>query len=683
MPMYQPRLGESTPAIRADAQNCEGDASGRTTKVGVPAYRLIVSREISKKMPKNRVSLTQEQTDIAIAVNDMRGTGGFALIAPMGVGKTRILGAVNRKRVQEKDENTGECVRQKTATFYVAANTAQATKQAKEIGAYNGCYPFTAARLTPLTKALAGDTAVTTTLTPTMFRKLCSVDHTKGVDETLTRLINAAINNGIKVIVVELDEMHKYYSKSGSTMPLYVQQLRKHLMDSSGIQLVVGGATATPLYDAPKADPRIAKYACQLLGLEVANCEDPKAVLDGACVKVDEQTSKAIMEQIKPLQTAVPDIFAPTQVKIPTNVMLNELTELVEDAQTLLLLLALKATDIEGDVGMHNAFRACLSKAVVQAAHDSNALESVLPLGGNDVCAVDRDGALGNPFKCRANALVVIDTLEGTTLMKELMETSAKDEDRRAMKTYDLAAKDPATFTEQLRGFHLATTDMKSGHPIGFIDRSQLESCNEFGKNCLSIVAIGHFTPYLLKQGVKRLCRPVPLEEGDLVPTGGYEAHHLACKWQDTLLAALTAKPGRKKRLPATLTKLVDDCENNVKAELKELFGDDEDDDDDETDAKMMRVETKAKQLHTIDLAKLFNPPHNLAKRYLELQMDDDDQYTFFENACACAKKYAKTKNHVDAKTKNHVDEAPHEGNELVKSSGSAESESDSLSDSE
>ena len=85
------------------------------------------------------------------------------------------------------------------------------------------------------------------------------------------------------------------------------------------------------------------------------------------------------------------------------------------------------------------------------------------------------------------------------------------------MQLFDLSVADPATFKKNMTAFHTATTEMKAGHPIGIINPSQLESTNKFGKNCHSIIAIGHFSDPVKVQAVKRLARAVPLVEGDLV----------------------------------------------------------------------------------------------------------------------------------------------------------------------
>ena len=112
---------------------------------------------------------------------------------------------------------------------------------------------------------------------------------------------------------------------------------------------------------------------------------------------------------------------------------------------------------------------------------------------------------------------------------------------------------------------------MTSGHPIGIIEPSQLEGSNEFGKNVFTIIAIGDFPAYLLSQGAGRLARPVPMVAGDLVPVDGYNAVHLASKWQPALRGALKAKTSHTKPLPVAENELLTKYEAERKEELEEL----------------------------------------------------------------------------------------------------------------
>ena len=86
-----------------------------------------------------------------------------------------------------------------------------------------------------------------------------------------------------------------------------------------------------------------------------------------------------------------------------------------------------------------------------------------------------------------------------------------------------------------MKAFTAATASKECDHPIGVVDKSQLESCNEFGKGCFSVVYVGQLKPGLETQAPGRLARPVPMEVGDIVPVDGYKAHHVSSgPWQPT-----------------------------------------------------------------------------------------------------------------------------------------------------
>ena len=171
---------------------------------------------------------------------------------------------------------------------------------------------------------------------------------------------------------------------------------------------------------------------------------------------------------------------------------------------------------------------------------------------------------------------------------------------------------------------------MTSGHPIGVIEPSQLEGSNEFGKNVFTILAIGDFPRHLLDQGAGRLGRPVPMEAGDLVPVDGYNAVHLASKWQPAVRGALKAQTSHTKPLPEAANELLTQYEAARKEELEELFGEAE---EEEVDTVYEYVATTAKQLVKLDESTRLLDPPDLATTYLGAMLNDEKKEALLEKA--------------------------------------------------
>ena len=545
--------------------------------------------------------------------------GGITFVGPKGVGKTRIVGVVHSKA--PKDE--------KTLNLFAACKTDHADKQAAEVGVATGCKPLTMGRLTTVKAALKSSASATFTITPTSLGNLLNPDH--ALHDKFIATLKAS---DVTCIRLALDEAHKAYGGS-SNKPARIAAWREALA-KEGIALVVTAVTATPLWDVKsKAQVGLANRACTVLGLEIGKGETAVEVLTDNMVAVSDEQAKAIFAVTRPLQTTAPEKFERRELAIPGGIERSaELAARIADARPLLLGLALDGP--QGHIDRLNAFKGCTSMAVVQKVLDTYAIEGALPEEGVQckVVVEAADGKLALSEEAtlvRSNVILVVDTLEARKyLVEQLKDRAENDDDARPMEFFDLTTKDPATFNANLAGFHAATTRMTSGHNIGIIEPSQLEGSNEFGKNVFTILAIGDFPSYLLSQGAGRLARPVPMVAGDLVPVDGYNAVHLASKWQSAVRGALKARTSHTKPLPVAENELLTKYEAERKEELEELFGEAE---EDETDTVYERVATSAKQLVKLDAAMCLLEPCDLATTYLGAVLDDEKKEALLAQA--------------------------------------------------
>ena len=535
------------------------------------------------------------------------------------MGKTRIVGVVHSKAPK------GET----TLNLFVACKTDHADKQAAEVGVAAGCKPLTLGRLPAVQAALESSASATFTITPTSFSNLLNQGHVFH-DKCIATL------KALKVTCIRLtlDEAHKAYGGS-SNKPAKIAAWREALA-KEGIALVVTAVTATPLWDVKsKAQVGLANRACTVLGLEIGKGETAVEVLTDNMVAVSDEEAKAIFAVTRPLQTTAPEKFERRELAIPGGVERSaELEARIADARPLLLGLALDGP--QGHIDRLNAFKGCTSMAVVQKVVDTYAIEGALPKEGVQckVVVEAADGKLALSEEAtlvRSNVILVVDTLEARKyLVEQLKDRTENDDDARPMEFFDLTTKDPATFNANLADFHKATTRMTDGHPIGIIEPSQLEGSNEFGKNVFTILAIGDFPSYLLSHGAGRLGRPVPMEAGDLVPVNGYNAVHLASKWQPAVRGALKAKTSHTKSLPVSENELLTQYEAKRKEELEKLVGEAG---EDETDPVCERVATSAKQLAKLDAAMHLLDPSDLATTYLGAVLDDEKKEALLAQA--------------------------------------------------
>lgn len=536
---------------------------------------------------------------------------GITFKAPKGFGKTLTMGLVNK----------GISKKKKVLSLYIACKSDHAEKQAEQVGVAAGDKPLTVGRLYMLKASLAnGKGSATFALTPTSGGALLNPDHklNEGVITTATAA-------GVEVIHLIFDEGHKGY-KGRHGKPALVAAFRRKL-GKKGIDVHVTSVTDTPLWDVKgKEQPRLAQRACTFLGLEVGEGEEAVDVLssDETMVAVTSEDAKDHFAITKPLQTAPPERFERREVAIPSGAPTQELKAYVGDAKQLLLGLALDCCPGPFD-DRTKGFRIVCSKANVQKVLDDYTIESVLPKDGVQCRKVEEeaDGSLklsDEVLTVRANAIIVADTPEARAhLEKELKDRADNDEGARPMEFFDFTTKDRATLDANIAAFHEATTRMKSGHPIGFMEPSQLEGSDEFGKNVFAMLAIGAFQPHLLNQGAGRMGRPVTMKAGDLVPVGGYKAVHLASSWQTKLGGALLkASLSEADALPDREAKLLTDYKAARKKEREELFGEL---DGDEPDPVLERVAATAKKLAKIDASKHLSEPFDLAKTYLEAEI--------------------------------------------------------------
>jgi hypothetical protein len=564
---------------------------------------------IPKTTPEQKAIGKKVRQNLYGQIKSEKRHGGITFVGPKGVGKTRMVGEVHSKA--PKDE--------KTLNLFATCKTDHAEKQATEVRVTVGCKPLTLGRLPSVKTALKSSASATFTITPTSFGNLLNPNHAlheKGI-ATLE-------DSGVTCIRLSIDEAHKAYAGS-SNKPARIAAWRAALAEK-GIALVVTAVTATPLWDQKsKAQGALAKRACTVLGLEVGEGETAVGVLNENIVTVSPEESAAIFAETKSLQTAAPDKFERREQAIPGGFeRSSELAAHIADARPLLLGLALDGP--QGHIDRLNGLKVCTSMAVVQKVLDTYAIEGALPEKGAHCKTVVKaaDGKLSLSEEMtlvRSNAILVVDTPEARKyLVEQLTDRAENEDDARAMEFFDFTTKDRATFNANLAGFHAATTRMTSGHPIGIIEPSQLEGSNEFGKNVFAILAIGDFPLHLLNQGAGRLARPVPLEAGDLVPVDGYNAVHLASKWQPAVRGALKAKTSHSKPLPEAVNKLLTEYEAERKDELEELFGEDE---EDEADTVYERVVTTAKQLVKLDAARRLCLC-DLATTYLGAVLDEE-----------------------------------------------------------
>ena len=545
--------------------------------------------------------------------------GGITFVGPKGVGKTRIMGLVHSKAPK------GE----RTLNLFAACKTDHAEKQASDVGVAVGCKPLTLGRLSAAKAALKSSESATFAITPTSFGNLLNPDH--ALHE---KFIDALKASRVTCIRLTLDEAHKAYGGS-SNKPARIDAWREALAEQ-GIALVVTAVTATPLWDVKsKAQAGLAKRACTVLGLEVGKGETAVDVLNENKVEVSGEEAQAIFAVTRSLQTAAPERFERHEQAIPAGIPRSaELEAHIADARPLLLGLALDGP--QGHIDRLNALKVCTSMAVAQKALDWAAIEEALTEEGAQcktvICPADGELALSEEATLvRSNAILVADTPEARKyLVEQLKDRAENDDDVRPMEFFDLTTKDRATFNANLKGFHEATTRMTSGHPIGIIEPSQLEGSNEFGKNVFTMIAVGDFPPHLLDQGAGRLGRPVPMEEGDLVPVDGYKAVHLASKWQPAVRGALKAQTSHTKPLPKAANELLTQYEAARKEELEELFGDVGDDD---TDPLYERVATTAKQFAKLDESTRLLDPRDLATTYLGAMLNDEKKEALLEMA--------------------------------------------------
>ena len=576
-------------------------------------------------MAKSVPNTTPEQVSIGKKLRQtLRGhiqtrRGGITFVGPKGVGKTRIMGLVHSKAPK------GE----RTLNLFAACKTDHAAKQAAEVGVAAGCKPLTLGRLSAVNAALKSSESATFAITPTSFGNLLNPAH--ALHEKGIATLKAS---GITCIRLTLDEAHKAYGGS-SNKPARIDAWREALAEQ-GIALVVTAVTATPLWDEKsKAQAGLAKRACTVLGLEVGKGKTAVDVLNENMVAVSDKEAKAIFAVTRSLQTAAPERFERRELAIPGGIERSaELVAHIADARPLLLGLALDGP--QGHIDRLNALKVCTSMAVVQKALDSYAIEeALLEEGAQCKTVISTAGgklALSEEATLvRSNAILVVDTPEARKyLVEQLKDRAENDDDVRPMEFFDLTTKDRATFNANLKGFREATTRMTSGHPIGIIEPSQLEGSNEFGKNVFTMIAVGDFPPHLLDQGAGRLGRPVPMEEGDLVPVDGYKAVHLASKWQPAVRGALKAQTSHTKPLPKAANELLTKYEAARKEELEDLFGDVG---EEETDPLYERVATTAKQLAKLDESKRLLDPPDLAMTHLEAMLDNEKKEALLEKA--------------------------------------------------
>ena len=548
------------------------------------------------------------------------GRGGITFKGPKGVGKTRMVGLVHSKA--PKDE--------RTLNLFAACKTDHADKhQAAEVGVAAGCKPLTLGRLSAVKAALKSSESATFAITPTSFGNLLNPNH-----PLHEKCIDTLKASGVTCIRLTLDEAHKAYGGS-SNKPARIDAWREALAEQK-IALVVTAVTATPLWDVKsKAQLGLAKRACSVLGLEVGKGETAVGVLMKNKVEVSDEEAQAIFAVTRSLQTAAPETFERKELAIPGGVERTAgLVACIEDARPLLLGLALDGA--QGHIDRLNALKVCASMAVVQRALDTYAIEEALPEEGvhckKVICTADGELALSEEATLvRSNVILVADTPEACKyLVEQLKDRAENDDDVRPMEFFDLTTKDRATFNANLKGFREATTRMTSGHPIGIIEPSQLEGSNEFGKNVFTMIAVGDFPPHLLDQGAGRLGRPVPMEEGDLVPVDGYKAVHLASKWQPAVRGALKAQTSHTKPLPKAANELLTKYEAGRKKELEDLFGDVG---EEETDPLYDRVATTAKQLAKLDESKRLLDPPDLTMTYLDTMLDNEKKEALLEKA--------------------------------------------------
>lgn len=467
---------------------------------------------------------------------------------------------------------------------------------------------------------------------------------------------------------LELDEVHKLYGGRGA-LPTLVAAWREYLR-ARRIVLIETGITATPKYageKAPKANKereRLAQRCCTLLGVPVAQKASAIATLAECTVEADAEATAAIFRETRQLQTRAPEGFESHTVAVLGTRPSAELKGRLGDTKTLLLGLAVDGVD--GHIDRFVAFKTCMSLAVAQAVVDADAgglLESVLGrkegvkvhtverkddvamVGGED-SDDDAEEAEGNDAlqlstaaaTCRANTLLVADTPAAAKLIVDALKERNDAEGARTVRIFDLATTDRGAFHKNMAGFMKATraSGGELHHPIGVIDPSQLESCNDFGKGCFNLVAVGALASQLLVQGPGRLGRAVPMEEGDVVPVDGYTAHHLSSKWQTTLATVFSRKPGAKESLAKPCQELLEKYEEKRKPEYAREMREDwglEDEDEWPEDPLVERAACTAKQLHKVDKAKLLLAPHTLAKTYLEALLDEGKKKTLLDAA--------------------------------------------------
>ena len=529
-------------------------------------------------------------------------------------------------------------------------------------------------------RALGDDAArVTATLTLTTLRNLVDPVDKHGLAAALLKVLE---DSECSIVHLEVDEAHKAYGGRGA-LPGLVAAWRERL-HARDIELVVTGITATPLYvgkKAPKAAKereRLAQRCGTLLGVPVTKGATYVATLAGCTVEVDAEAAAAIFQVTRQLQTHAPEAFESHVVKIPGARPSKELKGRLADAKTLLLWLAVDG--VEGHVDRAAAYQRCVSMVVAQAALDADAgglFESVLGAkeglkahvveakdatmaeeSDDDEPADKGNAALRLSEKTvtrRANLLLCADTPASVKMIVEtLKERSANVEDARKVQIFDLSTNDRGTFYTNMKAFTAATASKECDHPIGVVDTSQLESCNDFGKGCYRLVHVGHLKPQLHTQAPGRLGRPVPMETGDLVPVDGYEAHHVSSgTWQTTLATVFGRKPGQKESLDSTTNQALLDkyAEERKPVHEREMRNDWGLEDEAEwlEDEKVERAARTAKQLQKIDKAKLLPAPHDLAKTYLAALTDEAKKKELLDAAFGAEAQYKNAPRTVSA----------------------------------
>ena len=279
-------------------------------------------------MPKHKLTEGQESTAKRLRRGlrkRVESGGGMIFKAPMGCGKTCMVGKMNSNPPTKE----GKCL-----TLFFACKTPYAENQAEEVGVASGDKPLTLGRMPMLEERLKSrkDT-VTFTLTPSSGATLLNPKN-----KLREELVKIAKKRAVTLIHIEADEVHKWY-QGRSIKPGQVAAFREELRKQD-ITLVVTGITATPVWDVKGKDQdRLAKRACMLFGLEA---DKPIEILAENTIEVSSEDAEAISAVTRPLQlTPAPETFEEREINILDGGKSQELKGTMADAKQMLLGLAL------------------------------------------------------------------------------------------------------------------------------------------------------------------------------------------------------------------------------------------------------------------------------------------------------------------------------------------------------